>query len=331
MAFGIGGPGGGFGGGPGGHGPGGHGPGFGGHGPGFGGHGPGFGGHGPGFGFGRGGGFFGFGHFGFNSTGSARGSTDGGFYNSISGMDDRYRFPEGAMVQNPTPPETGQEHVDLLLINLNSIERSAFWWGILAAVLCGLVILNAVFAGSVHLFWIILFTPALVLSPLINFVRFLMLDRYGRAFTNCFCTIIGIITIISAPICWLVGFGTPRAAFAYGLAFIAGSFFSTYVFQFARTSQNIRGFDDDSRTYRHRIIGASIAGRILETLIFIPCAFIGQQDGFRNFWLGVCLICLCSLIDAVLSPVAYLVRNWFVFHLSADYDFIDDGQNQQTS
>lgn len=306
MAFGFGG----FGGGHGGHG-----------GPGFGG--PGFGGHGPGPG-GRGGGFFGLGHFGPSGNGSARGNADDGFYGSISGADDHYRFPEDAMVQNPTPPETGQEHVDLLLINLNSIERSAFWWGILAAALCGLVILNATLAGKVHLFWIILATPALVLSPIISFVRFLMLDRYGRFFTNRFCVIIGAISIISAPICWLADFGTPRAAAAYGLAFIAGSFFSSYVFQFIRTSQAIRGFDNDSRTYRHRIIGASIAGRILETLIFIPCAFIGQQDGFRNFWLGVCLLCFCSLIDVVLSPIAYIVRNWFVFYLSADYDFIDD-------
>lgn len=310
--FGIGGFGGGHGGGPGHGGPGGHGPGPGGRGGGFG---------------GRGGGFFGLGHFGFNSNGSARGSADTGFYGSISGVDDRYRFPEGAMVQNPTPPTTGQEHVDLLLINLNSIERSAFWWGILAAVLCGLVVLNTALAGRVHLFWIILVTPALVLSPLVNFVRLLMLDRYGRAFTNCFCIVAGVIAIISVPICWLVGFDAPRAGITYGFAFILGSLFGNYVFQFARTSQAIRGFDDDSRSYRHRIIGASIAGRILETLIFIPCAFIGQQDGFRNFWLGVCLVCLGSLIDVALSPVAYLVRNWFVFHLSADYDFIDDGQN----
>ena len=237
------------------------------------------------------------------------------------------RFPESAMVQNPAQPETGQERVDLLLINLNSIERSAFWWGILAAVLCGLVVLNAVLAGNVHVFFgLILITPTLVLSPLVNFVRLLLFDRHGRAFTNRLCIVLGVFTIIVALVCWFAGLGTPRASLAYGIAFVIGSFFGNYAFQFARTSQAIRGFDDDSRSYRHRFIGASIAGRIIEMLIFIPCAFIGQQDGILNFWLGVCLLILCAVIDVALSPVAYLVRSWLVFYLSADYDFIDDEQ-----
>lgn len=288
---------------------------------GIGGPGGGFGGHG---GHGHGGGFFGFGHFGFNGTGSARGNDDAGFYGSIAGVSDR--FPESAMLQHPAQPETGQERVDQLLINLNSIERSAFWWGILAVALCGLVVLNAILAGNVHLFGIILVTPALVLSPLISLIRNLMFDRYGRTFTSYLCIILGVFTVIIAIFCWLIGSGTPRAGIAYGVAFVISSLFSGYALQFARTSQAIRGFDDDSRSYRHRIIGASIAGRILEMLIFIPCAFIGQQDGILNFWLGLCLLGFCALIDVVLSPVASLIRNWLVFYLSADYDFIDDEQ-----
>lgn len=310
--------------GPGGHGGhGGHG-GFGGPGPGSpGAHGPG-GGRGPGRGGpGRGGPGGIFAHFGPNSNGSASGGKDAGFLGAIFGFSGN-QFPENAVVQNPAQAQTGLERVDLFIINANSIERAAIWLACLSIVLATLTVLSgALLAPNTTLIaYLILFNHSALLSPFVYATRDLI-SHYGRV-ANYVTLIMSITCILGAIILALTGSGSPRAFIAYGIAFFISSHAHNFSSNIARRSQEIRGFDDNARSYYSRTVGANVATRIVELIVFVPFAFIGRMDGFSIFWQIVCSIAVATVIDfIILIPVSGF-RSWLVYHLSADNDCIVD-------
>lgn len=320
MAFGFGGPGG-----HGGHGPGGHGgPGFGGHGPGFGGPGGHFGGHGfggfGGFGFGRGGGFFGLGHFGPSGSASASGDQDP--TNNWGSPVPSRPFPDN--VTATRRGSTAKERVELFLIDHYSIKRAIRWLIALGVLMSISVTLTIALSSQIHLVWIILISPSIILSPLSYFLRNITSDLYGRPLANRLCLIACLPSLILAFITLILPFGSPRLFFAGTLAYLAGSYVSNWSYQISRGAQAIRAFDDNNQSYRARARSASIGGRFIELLIFVPFAFAGDRDFFALIWLGVCIFGLALLVETLASPLSCALRNRLIYHLSADHDYIVD-------
>lgn len=321
MAFG------GFGGGPGGPG-GGHG-GHGGPG-GFGGHG--FGHGGPGFGFGPGGfgfgpGFgmfggymgFGLGHFGPSgsfSAGGARSEFDPVLTTIFGGQ-----FPDSVCADGPTG--TAQERVDLFIINHHSIKRAVRWLIGMTLVLSVLVTLMAALAGNYGWSWILLVSPSFALSALCYSLRNLIDEIYGRQIAN-WVSAIACVPCFVAMLIALFTAGSPRVYFASALAFFVGSLVSNWVMTLVCHSQVIRGFDNDSKSYRARTYDTAVAGRFVELVIFLPLAFVGRLDFLAAVWLGACVFGLSFAVEFVLSPIVCYCRERLIYHLSAYSDQIID-------
>ncbi len=327
--FGSGGFGGGHGGGFGGHGGNGGGPG--GHGPGFGGpgHGPG-GFHGSGFhgGFSHAGffgGIIGLGHFGPSISGNA-GDADNP--NNISPA--HHRFPDAALVYGAA--DTGLARVDQFIINYHSLRRALIWLaGLCLALSTLLVIFTTLTIPNPRVWWIFFISPAFVLSALAYTLRTFTDDFFGTKFTTLACLVASALTLIVSLICALCGIGSLRIAFASPLAFFISSFVGNYTLYIVRRSQEIRGFDDDSRAYRARSIGASSISHAVELLIFSPLAFAGQHDFFWIVWFMICTFCFSIAIEFALCFIAHPLRVRLTHHLSATYDYIDDPLPAQSS
>lgn len=309
MPFGFGGHGGSHGGSFGGHGPGGF------HG---GGRGPGPGSPGPG---GRGGIFGLFAHFGFNSsTGSANANQSS--QSAIPPLD-AHDFPNSALSQN-AKPTTALERVDQFLIDYHSVHRTKVCLAVLTTFMAIFIAIASNLAGDTRLACdqLIIVSSGLVPYVLACTLRNLIHDRAGRKFTNLACLAACALGVVASLVCWFLGLGTLRAVFAKVFAFLVGSFISNWVLQLVRRSQELRDFDDDRKSYQSRALGASMAGRVIELLIFAPLAFGGQRDFFWIVWFMVCTFCLATALEFALSFIAHPCLNRLTYYLSADTDQI---------
>ena len=91
----------------------------------------------------------------------------------------------------------------------------------------------------------------------------------------------------------------PRVLLASLLAFLAGSTFNSYVLSKMKVAQEGKGFS-------FRAIVSSLAGELLDSLIFMPIAFWGTP--VRNLaWMMLCQVSFKVLYEILILPVTTTV------------------------
>jgi hypothetical protein len=91
----------------------------------------------------------------------------------------------------------------------------------------------------------------------------------------------------------------PRVLLASLLAFLAGSTFNSYVLSKMKVAQEGKGFS-------FRAIVSSLAGEMLDSLIFMPIAFWGTP--VRNLaWMMLCQVSFKVLYEILILPVTTTV------------------------
>lgn len=167
--------------------------------------------------------------------------------------------------------------------------------------------------GFVTTCGVFVFPITYILSDIFSEVygyRFSRFTCYMSFIMNIFATGIFSLAIISPyPIWWenqdafvkILG-NTPKILFASLLAFVVGDFINDKVFE--KLKMNARS------GFAFRAIASSFCGQIVDSLIFIPIAFIGEMS-LKDMFLMMCLeIAVKSIYEVVIVPVTATVARY---------------------
>ena len=199
------------------------------------------------------------------------------------------------------------------------------YYAIVVAVFCGLLIISNVAATKLFVVGGRIFDGGAFLFPLVYVVGDLLSEVYGLRATRraiflgfALCTLAALTFLVvqampPAPT-WpnqeafeaILGF-VPRIVFASLAAFVCGQLLNAWVLV------RIKLRTDEPRLWL-RLIGSTIAGEALDTLVFCTIAFYGVVTGkeFLNYL--VTGFVLKVAVEVLVLPVTYRVVAWLKRH-----------------
>ena len=185
-----------------------------------------------------------------------------------------------------------------------------------------LLISNVITAKQVLLPFNITMTGAVFIFPVTYILSDLFSEVYGYKWSrftcylafvmNLFMVIIFTLVIKSpAPSYWMnqeafqtVLGSTPRVLFASLTAFLVGDFVNDKVFSIMK-----RKYPNSHKAFGWRAIISSLFGEFVDSLIFLPLAFIGQMPLSTLFIMGVTQVLIKTLYELVILPLTRVIVN----------------------
>lgn len=185
-----------------------------------------------------------------------------------------------------------------------------------------LLVSNIITAKQVLLPFGITMTGAVFIFPITYILSDLFSEVYGYKWSRITCylafamnlfmvIVFGLVIKTPAPDYWMnqeafqtVLGSTPRVLGASLLAFVIGDFVNDKVFQaFKRNHQN------DHKGFGFRAILSSFFGELVDSLIFLPLAFLGQMPIATLATMTVCQVLIKTGYELVILPITRLVVN----------------------
>ena len=185
-----------------------------------------------------------------------------------------------------------------------------------------LLISNVITAKQVLLPFNITMTGAVFIFPVTYILSDLFSEVYGYKWSrftcylafimNLFMVIIFTLVIKSpAPSYWMnqeafqtVLGSTPRVLFASLTAFLVGDFVNDKVFSIMKQK-----YPTSHKAFGWRAIISSLLGEFVDSLIFLPLAFIGQMPLSTLFVMGVTQVLIKTLYELVILPLTRIIVN----------------------
>lgn len=185
-----------------------------------------------------------------------------------------------------------------------------------AAFVGALLISNIIAAKQFQLPFGITMTGAVLIFPVTYILSDLFSEVYGYRWSRITCYVAFAMNVVMAivfaiaiatpaPVYWqnqeafqtVLG-NTPRILGASLLAFIAGDFVNDRVFRRMKSKH-----PDTHKGFSARAIISSICGAIIDSLIFIPIAFIGQMPNDALAIMGITQVALKLLYELIVLPL----------------------------
>lgn len=195
-----------------------------------------------------------------------------------------------------------------------------------------LLVSNIITAKQVLLPFGITMTGAVFIFPITYILSDLFSEVYGYKWSRITCylafamnlfmvIVFGLVIKTPAPDYWMnqeafqtVLGSTPRVLGASLLAFVIGDFVNDKVFQaFKKNHQN------DHKGFGFRAILSSFFGELVDSLIFLPLAFLGQMPIATLATMTVCQVLIKTGYELVILPITRLVVNKVSRHESRLY------------
>lgn len=185
-----------------------------------------------------------------------------------------------------------------------------------------LLISNVITSKQVLLPFGITMTGAVFIFPITYILSDLFSEVYGYRWSRITCylafamnllmvALFSIVIATPAPDYWLnqeafqtVLGSTPRVLFASLLAFILGDFVNDKVFKVMK-----KKYPDTHKAFGWRAILSSVCGELVDSLIFLPIAFIGQMPLQTLVMMTIMQVVIKTGYEIIILPITRLVVN----------------------
>jgi uncharacterized integral membrane protein (TIGR00697 family) len=183
-----------------------------------------------------------------------------------------------------------------------------------------LLISNIIAGKQIQLPFGIVMTGAVFIFPITYILSDLFSEVYGYRWSRVTCylafagnlfmvIVFSIIIRTPAPGFWehqeafrVVLGNTPRILFASSLAFVVGDFVNDRVFRRMKLHH-----PDSHKGFGGRAIISSFVGELVDSIIFLPIAFIGQMPAQTLLVMGIFQVSFKVAYELVILPVTYKV------------------------
>lgn len=183
-----------------------------------------------------------------------------------------------------------------------------------------LVISNIITSKQVLLPFNIVMTGAVFIFPITYILSDVFSEVYGYKWSRITCylgfaanlfavIVFSLVIATPAPDYWtnqeafeVVLGSTPRVLAASLLAFVIGDFVNDKVFQVFKAKH-----PNDHKGFGFRAILSSFCGELVDSLVFLPLAFLGQMPLSTLAVMTVCQVLIKTGYEVIVLPVTHLV------------------------